>query len=389
VFRSLIALLAALLLGVTGASATGISTWSVAGHDAQDTSFNSTETALSELNVARLHVIWTAPGATSAIATDQRVYAILSAGTAPARVVVLNTVDGKNLFTFTPAMMRLSRAAGDTPSALAHPDDTLIVGSTRETVALNPHNGHLRWYVAGGATTITVSGTTVYTGKLCAGACGAAVTSAIGLTSGKPLWRRNGFLGSPVAVNGLLYAHLGLYGGITQVLNPRSGRLLGTLNLNARWLGDSAHSYAFVLPGVNPNTGAVGRAWIGQIGVNGATQWRADLGTIKEGNPALAYGDLFVPSNRHHPGVIALDARTGRYLWGVDCGVSSNLVVANHLVYVLNDTTGRLIILRTSNGSLVRTIPVPGFNNRGAKDLMVAGGRVFVLGGNGLVALGT
>jgi len=114
--------------------------------------------------------------------------------------------------------------------------------------------------------------------------------------------------------------------------------------------------------------------------------WKADLGRIVAGNPVLAYNTLFLPSNRHHPGVIALNATNGRYLWGADVGPSSSMVVANHLLYVLNDALGRVDIIRASNGVVLRSIKVPGFNNRGATSVMVAGGTLYVLGGNGLVA---
>jgi outer membrane protein assembly factor BamB len=115
--------------------------------------------------------------------------------------------------------------------------------------------------------------------------------------------------------------------------------------------------------------------------------WKADLGRITSGNAALAYGTLFAPSNRHNPGVIALNARTGKYVWGANIGPSSNMVVANRLIYVLHDTTGTVDILRTSNGTLVRRLLIGGYTRRGGTGLMVAGGTLYVLGGNGLVAL--
>jgi hypothetical protein len=63
------------------------------------------------------------------------------------------------------------------------------------------------------------------------------------------------------------------------------------------------------------------------------------------------------------------------------------MVAANHLLYVLHDAVGRVDIMRASNGAVLRSIKVPGFNNRGETGVMVAGGTLYVLGGNGLVAL--
>jgi hypothetical protein len=142
--RFIAVLTTCLLVAASNASASSVSTWSMSGHDAHDTSFNPDETALGVGNVRLLHVVWSVAHVSSAIATDSRVYVIRPLRFASSQVAVLYAADGKNLFVYTPAMLRLQRGAFDTPMALAHPDDTLVVANTREIVALNPHNGRLR-----------------------------------------------------------------------------------------------------------------------------------------------------------------------------------------------------------------------------------------------------
>jgi outer membrane protein assembly factor BamB len=357
------------------------------GHDAHDSSFNPDESQLSATNVRLLHVVWSAPRVSSAIATDSRVYVIRPVRFAASQVAVLYAADGKNLLIYTPAMLRLQRGAFDTPMALAHPDDTLLVANMRETVALNPHNGHLRWYASGGGTSMVVNWPYVYTGKGCQNPCGVLASYALDVRTGRRIWTHPGNFGqTPGVMNNLLYQTVGEHGAVTHVYNQVSGHQVGMLQINARWVGDAHRAFAFVLLGRPPGSASVGRSWVGEIAANGVAVWKADLGKILEGNPVLAYNTLFVPSNRHHPGVVALNATDGRYLWGADVGASSSMVVANHLLYVLNDAVGRVEVMRTSNGSVVRSVSIPGFNNRGNTGLMVAGGMLYVLGGNGLVA---
>jgi outer membrane protein assembly factor BamB len=390
VFRVLLLVVTILVLGTSAVRAAAISSWSMAGHDAQNTAFNPDETRLSITTISRLHVVWTAPAVENAIATDQRVYVIALSRTGASSVNVLNATDGHNLLTVTPKMLHLSSAPGDAPNALAHPDDTLIVGSSREVVALNPHTGTLRWYQYGGATALTVDGSTLYTGKDCRNACGAIATYALNVTNGKRLWQHPHTVeAAPVAANGLLYSSVGSYGrGRTDVYDPTTGTLVGTFTVNPAWLGDATHAYAFFPAISNSTTGKTSRGWIGQISPSGGTVWKADLGRVTGGNPVFAYHELFVPSNRHSPGVIALDAKSGRYLWGANVGPSSSMVAANGLLYVLNSAAGRLSVLSIKTGASLRVLTLPTFKGTGTGTLMIAGGQVYVRGAKGLVALG-
>lgn len=384
--RIALTLVVALLLGVTTASAAAPSTWSMTGHDPGNTAFNGSETRLSATSAGRLRVVWTAKGVVTTIATDTRVYAIVRTTTGGRGLVVMNAADGQVLFTYTPAMMALTRRPGDQPNALAHPGDLLIVGSTREVVALNPHTGRRIWYAAGGASGLAVAGSTIYTGKSCSTPCGAAATYALNVRNGRRIWQRVGFADVPVTALGLLFQRIGAYGGTTNVLDPRRGRVIGSLALNVRWMGDGSHAYAFGIGTFMPGTLTPARSWIAEIGSNGKTIWRDDLGLLRGGNPVLAYATLFAPSNRFNPGVIALEGRTGRYLWGANIGTTSSLVAANRLLYALTPGTASVSILRTANGALVRTVKLAGPRSSGGS-LMVAGGTLYVLLGGTLTAL--
>jgi outer membrane protein assembly factor BamB len=392
VLRILAVAAAGLALLISPVRATGISTWEVAGHDAQNTSYNADETALSSTSIARLHQVWTAPLPTAggvAIATDQRVYLADRLATGWPQVLVLNSTDGQNLLTLTPAMLHLS-GSNDRPETLAHPDDTLIVGALREVVALNPHTGALRWKQPGGATSLTVNASTIYTGKSCA--CTSLTGYAYDLTTGHRLWQHVKTDGSaPSAIDGHLFAMNTTAVGAseTNIYDPTTGRLQGTVTVPVlHWLGDATHAYAFVpaLP-ATPKTSAT-RGWIGQMGPGGATVWRSDLGAARTGNPVLAGHTLYVPSDRHSPGVVALDARTGHYLWGADVGRSASMAGANGLLYVLNGATGRLSVLNMTTGRELRVITLPAFKGGGAGALQVAGGQVYVMGAKALTALG-
>jgi outer membrane protein assembly factor BamB len=391
VLRVLVVGAAGLALLISPVRAAGISTWSMAGHDAQNTSYNADETVLSATSIARLHQVWTVPlptAGSAAIATDERVYLSERSLTGRSQVLVLNSTNGQSLLTLTASMLHLS-GRGDMPETLAHPDDTLIVGALREVVALNPHTGALRWKRPGGATSLTVNGSTIYTGKSCA--CTSLTGYAYTLSTGHRLWQHvKTDESAPSVIDGHLFS-MNATAGVTEtnVYDPTSGKLQGTLTLPAaHWLGDATHAYVFVPEMPATATTSASRGWMGQVGPGGATAWRSDLGNVRSGNPVLAGHTLYVPSYRHSPGVIALDARTGDYLWGANVGRSTSMAGANGLLYVLDGASGRLSVLSATTGRELRVIRSPAFKGAGSDALMVAGGQVYVLGARVLTALG-
>jgi outer membrane protein assembly factor BamB len=177
----------------------------------------------------------------------------------------------------------------------------------------------------------------------------------------------------------------------TRVYDPVHGGRVATFALDASWFGDGANVYAQVTNGPRQGVPARGRSWIGRITSYGTTSWKTDLWHITEGNPVMNRTAIFTPSNRHSPGVIALNRRTGKLLWGANIGPSVSLVGANGVLYVLHEGTGTVDLLNMSSGALLRRVLVPGYKylgiTYGPTDMMVAGGTLYVLSDTGLVAM--
>jgi outer membrane protein assembly factor BamB len=389
-----------LLFAVLGAFAVpasvlarGGGSWPMPGHDAQQSNFNATERVLTAQSVAGLHQVWSFPaqGPAGVIATGARVYALVPRGQTE-NVLVLNARTGAVDRWLSPAQLHL--AAGEAPTALAYSHGKLIVGGgTRSTVAVDGASGRFLWRAGVPAQFLAVGGNTAYTGKGCQNStsvCGALTSAAIDTNSGRVLWQHPGNGGGqPVTVAGRLYQLWGTEGGNTRVYDTRSGALLGTLPLDAAWVGDSANAYAL-------DYGARGgsRAWLGRISPSGKPAWKTDLGRLSAfvAAPAIANGMLFVPSNRFHPGVVAIDATKGAIRWGANVGGISRLMVANGLLYALGATDGALIIINVANGHTVRTLPPPKVATAGGihppiTGELVANGTVYLVGENAIVAL--
>lgn len=384
--RHLLALCLALVLALGIATADAADSWLVANHDAAATNFNPGEHLLSAATVSRLHVVWRQEGVLSAVATDERVYAIVKAVGSGSNVAVFDAATGKVLRTFTAANLHLTDRPGDNPQALAYAQGKLVVGASTALLALDPSSGRLWWRTPGGASVLTVKDRTIYTGKGCQNVpsrCGSLASYAVDLTNGRVRWQHPGNGGAlPTLVAGRLYQLWGMYMPSTHVYDAASGRLLATLPLTASWTGDVARSYADVTGGPSGKPD-----WLGEIGANGKPVWKVSVGHV-QGNsrPALAYGTLFLPSNRFHPGVIAVNARNGQVRWGADVGPNVSVAVANHLVYVLHTETGALDILDAASGRGVVHLMIPGYVGYGS--LFVSGGTVYVVsGGAGLIAL--
>jgi hypothetical protein len=151
----------------------------------------------------------------------------------------------------------------------------------------------------------------------------------------------------------------------------------------ASWTGNSTYTYARVATGPGKSS------WLGKIGPTGKPTWKVPLGVVTGGTPIFAYQTLYVPSNRYHPGMIAVRARDGKVLWGADLGQALSLAAANHLIYVLHEKTGRIDILSADSGKEVHHFQTPGYRGLGTGQLLVAGGAVYIVNGNAIVAMGT
>lgn len=379
----------AALLGLVPSWAYGANSWLMSGHDAAQTRFNTGSGAMAPAAVNTLHSAWIFPDVVQAIATDRRVFAVLTEhppGGPKLVVVVLNARTGALLRKFTAQTLGVP---GNTTSAqLAYGHGHLVIAMNPAIVAVNPDSGRQYWRVGDGASTVTISSTTVFTGKGCQYACGGTLNSdAIALQSGRVLWRHPGNGGGiPTFVGGRLYQNWSLSDttGETRVYDPASGTLVARLPWNATWTGTRINAYAAVW---GTNTTPRVRTWIGQVGPTGKPVWKADTGHASYTPPVLANGTLYTASNRFHPGLIALKANTGHLQWALDLGDILRLTASNRFLFVIHGRNGQIDVLQAQTGKTVRQLRLPGYPSAAPYDIFVASSTLYVIGGKGLTAL--
>jgi len=341
------------------------------GHDAGNTSFASGETAISRMNAGRLHATWTIPSSvTQLVSADGKLFAALAGR---GGVAVYAVPSGRFLRRYS--NRELAIAARDAVNALAYDAPRLIVASFSRIVALDVSSGRLVWRVPQGATSLVVAGGRVYTGEGCQAFCGSPASLALDLSTGRVLWRHAGnFGGRPVVANGRVYQAWGEMLGTTRIYDANNGRLLHSTAAFGYLMGDGSGAY-FV-------AGPVPRFTLERVDAAGHIVWRVPLGSAGVTQPALAYGRIFVPSNRYHAGLIAVDARNGQVTWGANLGAVSATAVANHLLFVAHDAD-TIAVLDTGNGRLLRQIALP--RRAGPIDtLLIQGGDVYAAGYAGL-----
>ncbi len=353
--------------------------WLMQGHDVHGTNFNSSEYGIGRHNVSRLRPVWSFPGAIQIVATDKRVFASL---TGHGGVAVIDAGDGTRLRLFTDRYLGV--AGLDSVTALAYGHGLLVVASYLGIRALDPYSGRVAWHVQSGATSLTTDGRTLYTAEGCQDGCRKPASEAIDLATGRILWQHPGnFGGPPVLIAGNLYQPWGEVPRLTRVYDASSGAVIGSLQLNAgSWIGDGTRSYA-----VGSASGGK-PAWIARIAGNGTRLWTMPLGHPIESGvaPAFAYQRLYAASNRYHPGLIAVNANSGRMAWAADIGPVSSIVVANHLVFAANAVAPTVDVLDAGTGRILRLISLTRRIGAAGK-LLVAGGRLYGVSATGTVAL--
>jgi PQQ-like domain len=367
------------LVSLSPARAAGDASWPVSGHDAQSSGFNPAEQLIGKSNVKLLRRSWNYHDAYRAVVSGGRVVVVAGNGLRNQRVVMLDAVTGRALRTIAATSLHLGST--DEITDLAFDAGKVVVATTGALIGIDSASGKVIWRDAGGATFLTAAGGVAYTGKGCQNPCGALASFAIEDQTGRIRWRHEGnFGGPPVLIGGHLYQSWGEYRGETRVYDPGSGGLIATMPLLASWTGNSTYTYADVFAGLGKPS------WLGKIGASGRPGWRVKLGVVGGGNPVLAYGSVFLPSNRFHPGVIAVRARDGKVLWGADLGSNLSLAAANQLIYVLRQRSGRVNVLNASSGAQVATLQTPAYKAAGTGEVLVANGALYVVGGGSVSA---
>jgi outer membrane protein assembly factor BamB len=371
-------------------------------HDAHATRFNGDDHGITAQSAPRLHPVWSAspvdPIGTTAIIGPGAVYAIFRtrSDSPPNSVTALDPRTGRTLEVFGARQLGLTgdriAPTGDIPYALAYADGTLIVGNTTETVALDPATGRRIWSVPGGAFSLVAAHGVVYTGKVCQNPCGTVASQAIDIASGRVLWTHPGNGGEPLLLTGgYLYQDQATDDTTTHVhvYRQSDGGLVTTLPTGAApTTGDglSIYTLRYVI------TGAIRgeNCWIeiARRAPLGAVQWmRRGNGCILT-SLALAFGTVYVVSQTISGGTVqAVTGRSGQVLWSTTLlSLNSTTPVAtNGLLFTA--TGGSVVALNASTGRVVWRRLFPAGAGPGPRPLMVAGGTLYVLNGEKLIAL--
>lgn len=375
--RRLVALLALVAMGVglgsAPVSAAPSGDWPTTGYDNANTAYNSAESALPPAAVPRLHVAARSRAGrfpSAPVVAGGMVYAsVVRGGSGGDRgyLVASRLTDGRPVFA-----VRLESAAVR-PSPPTVVDGVAYVGTSWGVWALNATDGVVRWKARLPFATAPV----VSAGKLYVIAAGALV--ALNAATGRALWRRADCVleDHPVVGPGIrsvagsvVYVIAG-YGCLrsslaVEAVDARTGELVSLAPLAGprRSLDYEVSSVmvgpALVYEHTSDEVIAFDRA-------TSAVRWTTPLsspGSSWVGSMALGAGRVYVAKlNRDltQESLVALDARTGRWLWqrtvaapydgsppvGADGVVYLNTNSNGGALYAVDATTGAVLARRT------------------------------------------
>lgn len=348
----------------------------MSNHDPQATNFNSGETSLNPGNLRHLHRVWTHTGQLSGfVVAGGRVYAAFPQG-----ILVLQSRTGKRLMLVTRKALHLASAL--LAVNLAYSKGVLVVATHDAIIAIQAHSGRFLWsYPVSFTTGVLVKGTTVFTGSYCFNGC---PTRALDIRTGKIIWENptGGLL--QAIVGGRVYEGLLWHGSCqNRVFSATSGALISILPSCTQPIGTGNHLYAEIFPGnaQQPNT-------LGGLSPAGRLRWSISLGKADEHPLALGYDALFAVAHGNRGTLVAVSTRTKHVLWRRPAEDSSALVLASHMVFVVDKESRSVKVLSAASGRSIRTFHVPGAGKSNPLDgAVVADGTVYVWLFNGLVAM--
>ncbi|HZU13249.1 MAG TPA: PQQ-binding-like beta-propeller repeat protein [Chloroflexota bacterium] len=378
----LLALLSALALSVTRAA-----DWPMDGHDPAATSYSAQ--GFTPAQIARLHMAWRRTGfsAINTIVAGRYVYMLANNNGGASRLLVIDAASGRTLRTYTSQSLHLSQPAtpiGNGMQDLAYAGGRLVIATIATVLAINPLTGHQYWRVNGGAQGLIIAANIVYTGKGCQNPCGTLASYAINLMTGHVLWTHHGNFGAtPTLVLDHLFQGWGEMKGSTRIYDPLSGQLIGSIPYLGLWSGDASHAY--VDTGVNIMSGRF-HAELESLSPDGHIAWQVNLGRPNEIHPVVAAGTIYVPSDRFHPGMLAVNARNGRILWAADVGSGLQIAAAGRLVYAYSEQHCLLTVLDGRSGRALRAWQPLSCQNGAGGAMILSGNTLYVSNGDGLVA---
>jgi outer membrane protein assembly factor BamB len=382
------------------------SDWPALYHDAAATNFDANERVLSASNVATLHVAWMAPGNTL-IAAPVGLFESINNGPTPQglyfQVVRTDAATGRSFTRFGYSTEYMGAPTDQEPLAY-WPGLLLVSGDRPGLKVISLRSGRPLWRnqdiisspgQIGRTDTVLTNGVIYAASSIETQAGPQGTVTAINARTGHVAWQHRGRAGGlDVMVAGSRVYSSGSTG--TVVYGAVTGKMLYTIPWTGLWTGDAMRSY--VLADYEGSR----YLWpTRMIAVNGSGKqlWSISVGKVETVRPVLAYDSLFIASNRFHPGVIAVDAATGRIRWAVNfvesprpLGEALLLAAANHLLFVMHTETGTLDVLDTGTGRQLAHIAIHRYSvnapyGPGAAQLVVAGGTVYVTGGGRIRAL--
>lgn len=348
--------------------------WLVPQHDAGHSAYNPGVTWLYGNTVGTLRSLWSVPGVTAEVATDREVFALTSS-----RLLILDATSGRTLHSPTVAGLT-GYATGEYTTSLAYGHGTVLVGTHRTVVGVDPHTGHRRWRVALGASALTVAGDTLYTAQSCPAGCTTPASAAITINTGRVEWRHQGNGGQePTILGPYEYQAWGLTGGTTRVYETVTGVAAATLPYYGIWYGDSGGTYLSRLSAGGRSGG------ISRIGPTGKPLWTVKVGNVVPA-VALAYHRVFATESSPYPSVVSLEGSTGKARWSTRVTAADAILVAHSVVLAHDPTTGAIFALNSSTGALEGVLTGRSAW-KGSAVLTVAGRNVYLISSTGLTAL--
>lgn len=276
---------------------------------------------------------------------------------------------------------RLALGGEGTISTPAVVDGVVYVGSEGGVFAVDAASGVPLWSVATsdavGSSPVVVEGVVFVGDRM-------GVLLALDAETGQERWRIETDLSiasSPLVVDGVVYAaavisFVEYIGGVFAV-DAETG----------------AELWSAWVPILSSPTYSDGVLYFGDLfgtfyaldAASGQELWQTTIAEDISASPAVVDGVVYVGT---WEGIVfALDAGTGGELWRFDTGepeLMASAGVADGTVYVAGGA-GTLFALAAKSGTEVWRVPIPG---DGISSPLVAGGYVFVGGGDGLYAIG-
>jgi eukaryotic-like serine/threonine-protein kinase len=346
----------------TPASPTVGATWSKLHFDAANSGFNPSETILNSSNVASLHVIWhflagSLVQSTPAVAND-----VLYVGSQDHNLYALNSVTGKELWSFT-AHRRILTSSPAVAGSLVY-----VTDEDQYLYAVNATSGIKQWtFTAPG---IDHSSPSVVNGFLYL-ASSDGILYALNASTGGLQWQFNTGTGQPLTTPAVA--------GSDAFVGSADGHVYA-VNLTNHLL---AWSFSVPLESTSAPTVVGGLVYVGAghrlyaiNAANGRRKWRTRIATLDvDTSPAVANGVVYIGTEDGN--FFAFNASSGAGIWSASVAQpfgDTAPAVANGVVYAkTGGSAGALYAFDAGTGAQLFTRSLDGLSSA-----IVVNGMVYV-----------